>query len=80
MGTTEIDAKQWQREFSIKLAHRMSDLDLNQHDLARISGVNQPAISMYINEKRVPSAFVAFKLAVALGMDLGNLIGFRGDM
>ena len=48
-------------------------LDLTQEDLARRVGVRRQAILAIEKGKYVPSALLAFQLARALGMPVGEL-------
>ena len=48
---------------------------LSQTDAARAAGVHQTAISMYELDKRVPTADVIIKMALAYGVSIDYLLG-----
>lgn len=48
---------------------------LSQTDAAQAAGVHQTAISMYELDKRVPTADVIIKMALAYGVSIDYLLG-----
>lgn len=47
----------------------------SQNKLASKSGVSQPLIDMYEKDKRTPSVYTAYDIAVALGVTVDELVG-----
>lgn len=64
------------REFSHNLMVKMEEKGFNQIYLAEVSGVSQQSISDYIHRKKLPTIFIADKLARALRCDVSELVSF----
>lgn len=61
--------------FAERLRSKMEELSINQSELSSLSGVDQTAISNYLNQKRGPSLATTAAIAQALSCDLGWLAG-----
>lgn len=55
-------------KFSEKLKKAMQDLNLNQAQVVGLTGKSKGSISMYLNDKTVPSERTQSDIAVSLGL------------
>lgn len=55
-------------KFSEKLKRAMQELNLNQVQVVGLTGKSKGSISMYLNDKTVPSEKVQSDIAVSLGL------------
>jgi len=56
-----------------KIKRRRLELELNQHDVAKLSGISQTKISLFENDYRKPSPKEKNKLAKVLNVDVPEL-------
>lgn len=76
MGNRKQNSK-FAKEFGRRLKTRMDELEINQSELSRLSGVTQPEISYIVRGQRVPWADTAVKLAHALNTTMNELVNFE---
>lgn len=55
-------------KFSEKLKQAMKELEVNQAQVAGMTGKSKGSISMYLNDKAIPPERVQSEMAVALGL------------
>ena len=55
-------------KFSEKLKKAMQELNLNQAQVVGLTGKSKGSISMYLNDKTVPSEQTQSDIAVSLGL------------
>ena len=56
-------------KFSEKIKKVMQELNLNQLQLAGITGKSRASISQYLSDKQIPTIAAQQEIAVALGLD-----------
>ena len=66
----------WLREFSYRLLRAMNLKDMNQFDLAEVTGYSQSSISGYLSGKRCPTSYAMSRMANALECSVEYLSGF----
>lgn len=60
--------------FGSNLKRIRKEKNWSQTKLSKASGVSQQLIGMYENDKRTPNVYVAYDIAVALGVSLEELV------
>jgi len=60
--------------FKLTLKEKRLEKNLQQSELAQITGISPSSIARYEANKRIPSLFTAYVLAQALGCSLEDLI------
>lgn len=60
--------------FGSNLKKIRTEKNWSQNKLANKSGVSRELISMYENDKCTPTVYVAYDIAVALGVSLEELV------
>lgn len=69
---------EWLRIFAGNLDYWLTSTGMSQHDLAKVTGLDQSAISRYANAQRMPTIRAIVNIANALGCSMDDLIDF-GD-
>ena len=62
-----------------RIEKMMIDKGMKQIELARVTGISQTVLSRYINEWRMPTVKNIVKIANALNVDVGVLVGQYED-
>lgn len=70
----DLDDKEWQRKFSLKLVEKLNIMCITQQQLSEMTGISQVAISKYINCKAIPSCTNMRKIARALKCSTGEFM------
>ena len=71
------DIDKWKREFRTRLHRTIFMKGIPQWKLSELSGVSEVMISKYINGEAIPSAYVLYRLAKALGCSVEKLSNFE---
>ena len=75
MRTTKPE-REWRKEFAKHMRARMEFLDINQRQLAKMSGVSESEISRYLRGLKTPLAYTVTRLATGLNMKPAELMDF----
>ena len=62
-----------------RLAKRMNELDLSAGQLAEMCDMTRPAISQYLDNRRIPATLALVRLARALDCSADWLLGLSDD-
>lgn len=71
-----LDEKRWRYEFSQRLRLQMRNKGITQADLCHATGLTQATISHYMTGKRVPTLYIAKKIAETLSCTTEDLMDF----
>lgn len=69
---------EWMNIFGDNLVELLKESRMSQHELARLSGLTDAAVSNYINKRRMPTIKALINMAEVLNVTIDDFI-FFGD-
>lgn len=67
---------QWNQEFAKKLRYKMNAEEVDQKELAELSGVSETSVSRYLAGTQSPKMFAIVRMAKALSASIFELMPY----